>query len=141
MAKRHKAQWFIDLLRKTEGNADERALAKALAEDGQCCIGLGNIRQAKDAAEGTKTTEEFLDNFEKVFPILQRDGDKVYIVFHECFCGVMKGFKGEVPESYCYCSVGWVKEMFEQALERPVEVKLESAVLRGDPECRLRVIL
>lgn len=141
MAERHKAQWFIDLLRKAEGNADERTLVKALAEDGRCCIGLGYVRRAKDAAKGTKTTDEFLTNFEKVFPILQRDGDKVYVVFHECFCGVMKGFKGEVPESYCYCSVGWVREMFEQALGRPVVVKTESTVLRGGKECRLRVML
>jgi hypothetical protein len=46
-----------------------------------------------------------------------------------------------VPGSYCYCSVGWVKEMFEQALERPVEVKVEASIRRGDETCRLRVLL
>jgi hypothetical protein len=46
-----------------------------------------------------------------------------------------------MPDSYCYCSVGWVKEMFEQALERPVEVRLEASVLRGDEACQLRVLL
>jgi hypothetical protein len=53
----------------------------------------------------------------------------------------LKGFEGEVPHSYCYCSVGWVKEMFEQALGRPIEVEVEASVLRGDEACRLRVSL
>ena len=140
MTIRHSVQWLVDV-KAVEGHIDEARLKEILEERGRACIGPGNIKQAKDAAKGTKTTEEFLDNFEKVYPMLKREGGKVYVVYPECYCPGMKNFTGEVPLSYCYCSVGWVKEMFEQALERPVEVKLESAVLRGDPECRLRVIL
>ncbi|MBA7648829.1 hypothetical protein ES703_56619 [subsurface metagenome] len=141
MSKRHKVQWLVDLLKGVQGHIDEKKLAELLEERGRACIGASYIQKAKDAAKGAKDTEEFLDNFEKVYPMLHREGDKVYVVYPECYCPGMKGFKGEVPYSYCYCSVGWVKEMFEQALKRPIEVELEASVLRGDDACRLRVLL
>lgn len=141
MAKRPKAQWLVDLLRHVDGHIEENTLARILEERGRNCIGTTYINKAKNAAKDTKNTDEFLENLAKVFPYLKREGEKVYIVYPKCFCHHLKGFKGEVPHSYCYCSVGWVKEMFEQALGKAIEVKLESSVLRGGKTCRLRVLL
>jgi predicted hydrocarbon binding protein len=141
MAKRNKRQWLIDLLKEVEGNISAERLTQILETRGRSCIPDAMISKAKKAAKDTKNDAEFLDNLAKVYPMLKREGDDVYVVYPECYCPGMKGFKGEVPHSYCYCSVGWVKEIFEQALKRPIEVKLESSVLRGDKECKLRVLL
>jgi predicted hydrocarbon binding protein len=137
----HKIQWLVDLLKGVEGHIDEEKLAELLEERGRTCISAAYIEKAKNAAKDAKDTREFLDNLEKTYRMLHRDGDKVYVVYKKCYCHVIKGFNGEVPHSYCCCSVGWIKEMFEQALGKEVEVKLESSVLRGDKECRLRVML
>jgi predicted Zn-ribbon and HTH transcriptional regulator len=141
MAKIHKRKWIVDLLKEAEGHIDEEKLAELLEQRGRTCIGETYIKKAKQAAKDAKNDKEFLDNLEKVYPVLTRDGDKVYVVYPKCYCPGMKDFKEEVPSSYCYCSVGWVKEMFEQALGRPVEVRLEGSIIRGDDECRLRVML
>ncbi|NLI98733.1 hypothetical protein GX441_08765, partial [bacterium] len=66
---------------------------------------------------------------------------KVYVVYPKCYCHLKKQFGGDVPHWYCECTVGWTRAMFEQALNRSVDVKLESSVIRGDKECRLRVML
>ncbi len=141
MVERHKMQWLIDLLKEAKGHIDEERLASILENRGRVCIGPTYIKKAKDAAKDTKDTTEFLSKLEKTVRTLHREGDKVYIVYPKCYCHKIKGFKGDIPDSYCYCSVGWVKEMFEQALGRPVEVKLEASVLRGDKACRLRAVL
>ncbi len=141
MAKRNRRQWLIELLKEVEGKIGEERLVRILEERGRACTPDSMINKAKKAAKGAEDDQVFLDNLQKVYPMLRREGDDVYVVYPECYCPGMKEFKGKVPHSYCYCSVGWVKEMFEQALERPIEVKLESSVLRGDKECRLRVLL
>ena len=41
-----------------------------------------------------------------------------------------------MPRSYCSCSVGWVKEMFEQALDRPVEVRADPQEFKDKVEAR-----
>ncbi len=141
MAKRNRCQWLIDLLKEVEGKIGEERLVRILEERGRACTPDSMINKAKKAAKGAEDDQGFLDNLQKIYPMLQQEGNKVYVVYPECYCTAMKNFKDEVPRSYCYCSVGWVKEMFEQALDRPVEVKLESSVLWGDKECRLRVLL
>jgi len=141
MAKKPEAQWLVQLLRHVEGHIEESTLAKILEERGRSCIGTTLINKAKNAAKDTKNMDEFLENLAKVFPYLKREGEKVYLVYPKCFCHHLKGFKGDVPSTYCYCSVGWVKEMFEQALDKQIDVKLEASVLRGGEMCRLRIFV
>jgi predicted hydrocarbon binding protein len=139
--KRHKMQWLVDLLKEVKGHIDDERLASILECRGRTCISATYIKKAKDAAKDAKDIDEFLDNLTRAVRMLKREDDKVYMVYPKCYCHKIKGFEGDIPDNYCYCSVGWVKEMFEQALGRPVEVKLEASVLRGDESCRLRVLL
>jgi len=43
--------------------------------------------------------------------------------------------------TYCLCSVGYVREMHERVLGRPVEVELADSVLRGGKRCRFRMVV
>jgi predicted hydrocarbon binding protein len=142
MSGRGDVQSLIDTLQRAEaeGRVDQE-LIHMLECRGRECIGATYIKKAKDAARDAKNDDEFLDNLARSYRMLRREGDAVYVVYPKCYCHRLKGFEGVVPHSYCYCSAGWVKEMFEQALGRPVEVKVEASVLRGDGACRLRVLL
>ncbi len=124
--------------RETNGEARR---AEILQERGRLCINETWIKKAKAAAKAARNDGEFLDNLGKVYRFLKREPGKVYVVYPKCYCHLKKEFGGDVPHWYCDCTVGWTKEMFEQALSRPVEVILESSVIRGGKECRLRVML
>ncbi len=41
----------------------------------------------------------------------------------------------------CYCSLGWVNAVFETILGKPVKVKLEQAIGRGDKVCKFTILL
>lgn len=136
MAEVSKRQRMEELLEKAQNCSDETKRANILEERGRLCIGQSWVKRAKEAAKTAASDAEFLDNLEKVYPMLKREPGKVYVVYPKCYCSV----KGKGPHYYCDCSVGWVKEMFEQALGRSIEVKLESSIIHGDKECRLRVM-
>ena len=135
-------QELVDMLREAEaaGRVDAEVI-HLLECRGRECISATYIKKAKTAAKDAQTDEEFLDNLAKSIRLLKREGDAVYMVYPKCYCHKLKGFEGVVPHSYCNCSAGWVKEMFEQGLGRSVEVEVEGSVLRGDDACRLRVHL
>ncbi len=141
MPKKSKAQWLIDLLNEVDGYIDDKELAKILEKRGRTCVGPNYIKKAKDAARNTKSIDDFVKKLSKTLPMLKKEGDKVYMVYPKCYCHHIKGLEGDIPKSYCYCSIGWVKELFEQALNKPINVKLESSILGGDKTCRLRVAL
>lgn len=57
-----------------------------------------------------------------------------------CLCPMAEAQKaGQFSPTYCLCSVGYVKEMHERMLGRPVEVELVESVLRGGKRCRFRM--
>jgi hypothetical protein len=49
--------------------------------------------------------------------------------------------RGKLAGTYCNCSRGWAKALFEGATGKPVEVIMEKSIISGDSECRFRVLL
>ncbi len=57
-----------------------------------------------------------------------------------CLCPMAEAQKpGKISPTYCLCSVGYVKEMHERTLGRPVDVKLVDSVLRGGRRCKFLI--
>jgi hypothetical protein len=57
-----------------------------------------------------------------------------------CLCPMAEAQKpGLISPTYCLCSVGYVKELHERRLGRPVEVELVDSVLRGGKRCKFRM--
>jgi hypothetical protein len=57
-----------------------------------------------------------------------------------CLCPTAEAQKaGEISPTFCLCSVGYVQEMHERMLGRPVEVELVDSVLRGGKRCKFRM--
>lgn len=59
-----------------------------------------------------------------------------------CLCPTAEAQKaGSFSPTYCLCSVGYVQEMHERLLGRPVKVELVDAVLRGGKRCKFRMTI
>jgi hypothetical protein len=57
-----------------------------------------------------------------------------------CLCPMVEVQSvGKISPTYCHCSVGYVREMHERMLGRPVQVELVDSVLRGGKRCRFRM--
>ncbi len=59
-----------------------------------------------------------------------------------CLCPMVEAQTGgKIPAFYCLCSIGYVREMHERMLGRPVEVQLVDSVLRGGKRCKFKINL
>jgi hypothetical protein len=52
-----------------------------------------------------------------------------------CHCGLVKRSSEEISATFCCCSGGWVKQLWEGIFEEPVEVELVESLLKGDNQC------
>jgi len=57
----------------------------------------------------------------------------------QCLCPLVESKPAGLSETYCLCSVGYVKEWYERLLARTVEVELIESVLRGGQRCRFEI--
>jgi hypothetical protein len=139
---RRTEKWIARLIAGLNEYVDAKTRAKILEQCGRQCQSQNFIKKARAIYQESKNTDEFLDKFGAVYKHLHREGDKVYIVYPKCYCSqVNKIPKGALSATYCNCSVGWAKALFEGALERPVEVMMEESIINGDKQCKFRIML
>ena len=139
---KHMERWITCLIDGLDEHVDEETRAKVLERCGRECISQSRIKKAKAIYQKAKDLDEFLEKFGDVFDELHREGDNVYIIYPRCYCShVNKIPPGQLSPTYCHCSCGWAKALFEGALERPVEVIMEESITKGDEQCKFRIIL
>lgn len=125
-----------------DNNVEKEIIIKILEQCGRQCQSQSFIKKAKAIYEKSKNTDDFLDKLGQVYKHLHREGNKVYIVYPKCYCSqVNKIPKGKLSGTYCNCSRGWTKALFEGATGKSVEVNIKKSIINGDDQCRFEVIL
>lgn len=138
---KHSERWTTWLIAAMDELLDEETKVKVLEQCGRQCQSENFIRKARKIYEKSNDVDEFLDEFGQVYENLHREGDKVYIIYPRCYCpNVNKIPLGKLSATYCNCSQGWAKALFEGALGRPVKVIMEKSIVKGDEHCRFRII-
>jgi len=133
-------KWICNLIAGLDEHVDKETLAKILEQCGRQCQSQSFIKKARSIYEKSKDLDEFLDKFGKVYKHLHKEGDSVYIVYPKCYCSfVNKIPSGKLSATYCNCSRGWAKALFEGVLKRPVEVTMEKSIKQGDKQCKFKI--
>lgn len=135
-------KWITCLIAGLNEHTDEKTRAAILEQCGRQCQSQSFVKKARGIYQKSKSVDEFLDKLGQIYKHLHREGDKVYIIYHKCYCPqVNKIPRGKLSGTYCNCSRGWAKALFEGALGRPIEVIMEQSIISGDKQCKFRVIL
>ena len=135
-------KWITTLIAGLNEHVSENTRAMILEQCGRQCQSQSFIKKARNIYKKSKDVDEFLEQLGQIYENLHREGDKIYIIYPKCYCSqVNKIPKGKLSATYCNCSSGWAKALFEGALDRPVEVVMEKSIINGDDECRFRIFL
>jgi predicted hydrocarbon binding protein len=141
MSKRSE-KWISWIIAALDEHFDEETRAKILEQCGRQCQSENFIKKARKIYEESENLDEFLEKFGEVYENLHMEGDKVFIIYPKCYCpNVNKIPQGKLSATYCNCSRGWAKALFEGALGKPVYVIMEESVVNGDERCRFRIVL
>jgi predicted hydrocarbon binding protein len=135
-------RWIACLIAGLDTNVDEGTTIKVLEQCGRQCQSESFVKKARDIYQRSESMNEFLDKLGKLYKHLHKEGDNVYIIYPKCYCSfVNKIPPRKLSATYCNCSRGWAKALFEGALGRPVEVVMEQSIVKGDDQCKFRIIL
>jgi len=103
------------------GMDEKLALVKALIDTSSCMKEFGNQNKAKAAGL-------FCSNGE------------LYLQFPFCTCPMLEGVDHLETDTWCQCTTGYSKILFEKAFMCPVEVELLKSIKMGDDKCLMKII-
>ena len=138
---KHSHKWIRSLVQSLDENVNEETRIKILERCGRNCITRSMIAKTKEIKTNSKGIGEFLDKLGKNWKHLKLDGNEIHVEYQKCYCPLVRDCHENLSVTFCNCSRGWLKELFESALEKRVEVKLEKSIKRGDDICRFRIML
>ena len=109
-----------------------------------CAREDGDLEIAKRIAKEAADEGEVLVRMNKEIPwcgTWTRKGSTLQSMCAKCGCPLVRNKLVDFGRTFCYCSRGWVKKIFETLLKRPVNVELEKAIGFGDDVCKFLVYL
>jgi hypothetical protein len=135
---------FFDIFNKA---VDEPTRQRIMEENGRQCYIQGMLKQYTPVS------------MEKFVEILQKgigkencwmEGNIVYFNYVKnprdsknengyCLCPLVENGPLDLSGTYCYCSIGYVREMFSSSTDQKVKVELLESVLRGGKRCRFKI--
>jgi len=145
-----KASWMKGAMERLDKLVDEETRFKIMENCGYNCAEINNkvIKNAKAKRRKYKNANEFIEA-EINEPIkgtrLVREGDTLYQYYTpqsygvRCYCEMVAAAEGKVSSTYCHCSKGFVKKLWEAVLEKPVEVKFIQSAISGANECKFAI--
>lgn len=146
------ARWVKGAMDRLDALVDERTRVQIMENCGYKCAEMnhGAIDEAVARRRKFKNVDEFLEA-EQRNPTkgtrLVREGDVLYQFYMpqslgvRCFCSLVNATEGKMSLTYCHCSKGFVKKLWESVLERPVKVELIQSVVSGAEECKFAIYL
>ncbi len=52
-----------------------------------------------------------------------------------CFCPIVKHNPEEIPHSFCNCSAGWVRQLWEGIFQKSIHVNVDETIISGAERC------
>jgi predicted hydrocarbon binding protein len=132
--------WISNLMKNMDQHMDEKEKIKLLEECGRACA---RIHAQKEAMKFQGQLEGWLSTMKKWVGSenIRQEEDVVHVMYSKCYCPLVQDAPPLMSNTYCNCSRGWLKEVFDTVMENPVEVKLEDSIMKGGKQCRFSVFL
>ena len=135
----HFQKWLATMLDSMDRELDPKTRERILEKCGRSCLSRNFIKKVEGIRKNSANEDEFLHRLMKQWKHFHAEGGQFYVVYDRCYCPIVRNYSGELSLSFCNCSRGWIKELFDAALQRPVDVALEKSIKRGDEKCQFRV--
>ena len=137
----HLSKWIAALMEGLEAEVDEETRERLMEYCGHACaFHFGSLYKAKAIQSEVTDIDELLNeiNQQENFWCGKwvRDGEIIYSVCEACGCPLVRAGLVELSSTFCQCSRGWVKAVFETLLGKAIEVNLEQAIGREDKICK-----
>ena len=140
--KEHLRAWFEAAMTSLEKSADEKTRVILLDDCGRACARHASFaKHARTIRESRREIDELLDQLSRQTKgqvVWQRDEDSIQVVYKRCFCPLRGAGLVQSP-TFCNCSAGWLREVFETASGRPARVEIQETIGRGNSVCKFAV--
>lgn len=134
------SEWVLSSMRRLEDSFDEETV-KQIRMNCQCGYGMQErvsfLNELKAASSGM---EDFAGSERALAAGLFFEKGELYLKFPFCPCPMLSGVDRLPSKTWCQCTTGYSKVLFEQVFGCPVDVELKKSIKAGDDICLMKIV-
>lgn len=135
------SHWVKSAMHRLDSKFDSDT-AKRIRMNCQCGYGMEEkLALLKELMSNAETIEELTHSEKaKAAGLFCKDGE-LFLKFNVCPCPMLVGVETLETTTWCQCTTGYSKALFEKAFACNVDVELLKSIKMGDPVCLMKIIL
>ncbi len=133
--------WVKSTMHRMESRFDPESIRK-IRMDCQCGYGMEEkLALVKELRANASSIEEFADSEKaKAAGLFCKDGT-LFLQFKFCPCPMLAEVDQLETDTWCQCTTGYSKVLFEKAFGCEADVELLKSIKMGDPVCLMKIML
>jgi hypothetical protein len=132
--------WVKNTMKRLEDNFDKTTIKK-IRMSCQCGYGMDEkLALLKELVESSTSLEEFASHDKAKAAGLTFLHGELYLQFPFCPCPMLAEVDKLDTNTWCQCTTGYSKVIFEKAFGCNVDVELLKSVKMGDDICLMKII-
>ncbi|MBD3290313.1 hypothetical protein GF337_16025 [candidate division KSB1 bacterium] len=136
--RKFRTNWIKNLLRVMDETMKPEQQVDFMEQCGRACAATASLKEAEkfkgDLAGWLSTLKKWVGEQN-----VQQDGRKIVVKYSKCFCPMVADIEEQLPPTYCHCSKGWLKAVFETVVSHETAVTLHESIKSGGGKCRFTV--
>jgi hypothetical protein len=121
---------------------DEYKRREVMEACGRRCMGesvLKKARQIQKEASDLDDLLRWLNDAHIGGGHMYLEGSTIHASYDRCYCGTVSQTREPISPTYCSCSCGWFRQLFETIEGHPVEFRLLDSIIQGGESCRFLI--
>ena len=133
--------WVLNTMKRMEDHFDRDTLKK-IRMNCQCGYGMDErLELLEGLIESSGSLEEFAGHDRAKAAGMSYSDGSIMLQFSYCPCPMLEGVDKLVTDTWCQCTTGYSKVLFEKAFGCEADVELIKSVKMGDEICLMRITL
>ncbi|MTI70530.1 MAG: hypothetical protein FH751_09800 [Firmicutes bacterium] len=137
-----KNEWVKYIISGLEKEFDEQTIKSIRM--GCYCNGNGHLDESKkfikSIYDDSASIEKFVDKMNEYGVGLYLKDRYLFIKYSSCPCRMIESVTVLPTKTWCYCTVGYNKEIFEYVFNCKVDIELLESIKMGNKHCLMKII-
>lgn len=132
-----KFKWTQNVCAWLEENFNSEQI-KNIRTGCSCTPSPVKIERIKRLWESSRDPGDFVSLFNSEFSpdnTVHIEGDTLFFSYPRCFCSCVSRVAETLPQTWCLCSLGYVKKLFSGVLRDDADIRLVESVKLGGSRC------
>ncbi len=135
-----KFEWAEEICSTLEKEFDYNTI-KSIRKDCSCGPSKGHMDNMKKLFANSEGLDEFAKGINKknIGATSWCEGEDLFFSYPTCYCSCVKKIDKPLSKTWCYCTLGYTKKMFDYVFDYDTDVELISSVKTGGSSCIIKI--